>query len=552
MSYELSAMSFKSPRLPPYAICLADLSRRSHAAKAEALSLSKGRRRKLVSGGGCALLLALCALLALYPLYLRLMSGIHQLRAENHARQGYYGMALESFKKAAAYQPNDYQLMKGLGDAYYELGALKPGAKESFSLVNRSREFYETAKGLNPLDAGAAYGAARAGFRLEMLHDYLYPEKGDAPYNALPWYREAVRLRPNSVTLRYALARYLFYHDDEQLPETVRDLVRVYPPAYSNLRKEEFWSPEIRDEAKKGLEQAIAEGTSLRNAYMAMSGLSGEEERWDEAVSYYDQSLQYRAFENRAGNYIHLGYLNMKKGDMEAAEKNFIKGLDKSRSREADLGRIYRYYKLQDQLTGFPGFYSQVKERLITSPAMQILLARSLIEREEYASAREVLLEVNDRNTNAEACYWLARIAEKEKDWDSMELLIQKATVLEPENSNYHLVFSNVLRRLKKLERAEKEATLALQYQIKPSPWTFNHRASIRRALEDYEGAARDWTRAIGLKPDYAPFHARAGEAYASMAYWSLAAKHYKKALSLSPDNKQYQKRLSELIALSS
>jgi tetratricopeptide (TPR) repeat protein len=496
----------------------------------------------------CALLFALCAVLALYPLYIRLISGIHRLRAQNHAREGYYGMALEGLKKAAAYQPNDYQLMKGLGDVYYELGASKEVPEESFSFIDRSRESYETAKGLNPLDAEATYGVARSRFRLEMLYDYLHPEKGDAPYNALPWYREAVRLRPNSVTLRYALARYLFYHDDEELPETVRDLVRVYPPAYSSLRKEEFWSPEIRDKAKKGLEQAIAAGTSLRSACMAMSGISGEEDGWDEAVSYYNRSLQYRTFENTAGNYIHLGYLNMKKGDIEAAEDHFIKGLDKSRSRDADLGRIYRYYKSEDRMAGFPGFYLEVKKRFITTPAMEILLARSLIEQEEYDRAREVLLEVNDRNTNAEACYWLARIAEKEEDWDSMELLIQKATVLEPENSNYHLVFSNVLRRLKKLERAEKEATLALQYRkSNPSPWIFNHRASIRRALEDYEGAARDWTRAIGLKPDYAPFHAQAGEAYANMAYWSLAVQHYEKAVSLSPDNKQYKQRYEEL-----
>jgi len=503
---------------------------------------------KLVSGGGCALLLALCAVLVLYPLYLRLMSGINRLRAENYAREGFYGMALEGFKKAAAYHPNDYQLMKGLGDTYYDLGVSKEVAEESFSLVNRSTEFYETAKRLNPLDAEAAYGVARSRFRLEMLYDHLYPEKEDAPYNALPWYQEAIRLRPNSVTLRYALARYLFYHDDEELPETVRDLAWVYPQAYYNIRKEEFWSPEIRDEVKKGLEQAIAAGTSLRNACMAMSAISGEEDRWDEAVSYYNRSLQYRAFENRAGNYIQLGYLNMKKGDMETAENSFIQGLDKSRSREADLGRIYRYYRSENRMAGFPGFYLQVKKgHLITTAGMEILLARSLMEEEEYGRAREVLLEVNDRKANAEACYWLARIAEKEQDWDSMELLIQKATVLEPRNSNYHLVFSNVLKRVKKLERAEKEATLALQYQANPSPWTFNHRASIRLALEDYQGAARDWRSAISLKPDHAHFHARAGEAYASMAYWSLAAEYYKKALSLSPDNKQYKQRYEEL-----
>ena len=127
-----------------------------------------------------------------------------------------------------------------------------------------------------------------------------------------------------------------------------------------------------------------------------------------------------------------------------------------------------------------------------------------------YHQAQRILKELNQERPTAEACYWLARIAEKKKDWDSMELAIQKATVLDPENSRYHLIFSKVLKRLMKLERAEKEAGLALDYSVEPSHWLFNYRAWIRWSRKDYQGAVKDWKSAIAVKPRKASFYARA------------------------------------------
>ena len=504
-------------------------------------------RYKLIRNALCALLFALCTLLALYPLSLRFMSGIRQLAGDNYARDGYYGIAVERLKSAAACQSSDYEIKKTLGEIYYDQGVLKNTAEEAFSLTLRSRESYAAAGGLNPLDAEAAYGAARAEYRLERLYAYMHPAGDKSPYNALPWFKKAVRLRPNSVTFRYAMARYLHFHDSEDLLTVLRDLARIYPQSYYNLKKEKFWSPAVREEVKKGLEQAIEQGSSLRDAHKAMSALFAEEERWPEAVSQYSLAIGYRTFENTAADLIHLGRLNLKAGDIEAAETGFITGLDKSTARETDLARIYSYYKSEERLADFPAIYDQVRSRSMTTGRMDITFAQALIDKQEYEQARDILMQVNKGEGNAEACYWLARIAEKQKDWDSMELSIQKATVLAPRNSSYHLVFSNVLRRLKKLERAEKEATLALEYEARPSPWTFNHRASIRMALKDYEGAAGDWRAAISLKPDHAPFYAQAARAYAGLAYWPIAVEYYKKAIDLDPANEGYKKQYEEL-----
>ena len=124
-----------------------------------------------------------------------------------------------------------------------------------------------------------------------------------------------------------------------------------------------------------------------------------------------------------------------------------------------------------------------------------------------------------------------------------MELAIQKATVLDPENSRYHLIFSKVLKRLKKLERAEKEAGLALDHSVKPLHWLFDHRAWIRWSRKDYQGAVKDWKSAIAVKPKKASFYARAAQAYCKLGEWSHALDYYQKAMDLDPKNENYRKK---------
>ena len=63
----------------------------------------------------CALILLLSAMAA-YPLGLRLISQIHYQRAKNFIQQGYYGLASHAIKKAAFYQPKDYNIQRQWGD----------------------------------------------------------------------------------------------------------------------------------------------------------------------------------------------------------------------------------------------------------------------------------------------------------------------------------------------------------------------------------------------------------------------------------------------------
>jgi len=136
-----------------------------------------------------------------------------------------------------------------------------------------------------------------------------------------------------------------------------------------------------------------------------------------------------------------------------------------SRSREKDLERLYHLYKKAGYPDKLYQFYQQVGRDFILSSRIDIFIARSLIDLKRYNEARRILIDLNQEEPVAEAYYWLARIAKIEKDWDGMELAIQKATVFDSKNSHYHLIFSQVLKRLNKLDRAEKEAGLAIKYK---------------------------------------------------------------------------------------
>jgi len=488
------------------------------------------------------------ALIGLYPLYHYLMAGICYLRAENFWHEGYYSLAIEYMKKADSCASMDYRIKKELGKFYYRLACLKKNAKEAWPLIIKSKEYYEKANYLAPSDAQTAYGIARAGFSLEAQDGSFDPARDNGAYNTLSWFEEAIRLRPCSVTFRYAMVRYLFYHGDNRLLNAVQETARVYPLSYFYLKKEKFWSQTVKESVKKGLEQAVKEKTSLRESHRVLSSFFEDGKEWESAIFHFKQSLQYRSFGNKAEDFIRLGLLYIKKKDFNNAEINFIKALNMSQDRKEDLERIYNIYKKEAFFDEFFRLYNQTWSRFVVAHDMDILLAMSMMDQKRWNDAKDLLIKANGKKPTAGAYYWLASIAEAEKEWDNMELYIQKATVMEPENSNYHVMFSRVLKRLKKLERAEEEAGLAIKFEKKPSPWTFNQRAEIRFEKKNYEGALEDWAMAIRLKTDRASFFAGAAEACLQLGYWQRAAGYYEKAIQFDPENKRYMQRYKELI----
>lgn len=329
-------------------------------------------------------------------------------------------------------------------------------------MTKKSRDYYLKAFQINPLDAEAAYGLAMGEARLEQLYHYLRPGKKGSPYAPLPYFRQAVQLRPNGILYNYSLACYLYKKEkNEEFISAIHKLVYIYPYAYYSLKKEDFWSPSVRSACKSGLMEAAREKIIPRAAHTILSLMMAEDKEWPAAISHYQEALKYKTYKNRSEDYIYLGRLYLINRQPEQAETSFFRALDLSRSREQDLKKLYSVYKN----AGYPEelllFYQKADRRFTLSSQVEILISRCLIELKQYQQARQILTGLNKKEPNPEAYYWLARIAEAEKDWDTMELAIQRATVLDPENRNYHHVFSYVLKQLKKYDRAEKEAALA-------------------------------------------------------------------------------------------
>jgi len=495
--------------------------------------------------------LILVSAVALHQLSGRLIAQAHYHIAENFFLDGHYGLAAAQLEKARKYSQDDFDIQQTSGQVFSRLARVRQPTKTSFHFAKAAKSHYVNASRLNPLDAHVFYGLAGAEARLQQLHRLLNPDSKGKQYNPLPYFKESLRLRPNSVLYRYAMARYLHREGKtEDLPRVIQTLARIYPPSYYDLKKESFWSPAVREACEKGLMEAVSDKTSIRETHRALSSLKAEKGNWSVAINHLTQALQDEAFKNKPQDYIPLGRLYLKNGQVKEAEDTFLFALGQSRSKDKDLEQIYRVYGKEGKPGEFYDFCQRAKKQFIFSHKMLLLLARSMIDSGRFNQARRTLRELNNQEPDAETYYFLARLAEKEKDWENVVLSIRKSTLLDPNNSRYHQLFSSVLSRMNKLERAEKEAGLALKHSEKPDPLLFDHRALIRWKQEDYLGAVRDWKRAIRLSPgkhEKASFHARAAEAYIKAGHLPSALKHYRMAFELEPENAGYQQKYEEI-----
>ncbi|QTA79242.1 Tetratricopeptide repeat-containing protein [Desulfonema limicola] len=491
----------------------------------------------------CAFILIFSGL-AFYYLALRFISEIHCRQGEIYYNKKEYKQAVEHFEKAVKFQPGNALIYKNMGDAFYELA--QKGSDIYLNLKN-SREAYLVSVEKNPLDARVFYGLAVVEYRLERIYARQFPGVGYSPYNALPYFQEAVRLRPESISYNFGLLRYYAKngHDDKILP-IVKNLGVNYPQIYGYLKKETFWSLDLRSAYIQGLEQSIAKDINPRDAHTRISALMAEDENWEKAIEHYKKALLYKDFQNNYYNYIHLTSLYLKAGRFKKAEQNAVYALDMSPFKEKSLEQLYSIYKQQGFSEEFSSIVQQVREKFPFSSRFEILTARLLFDLKQYEEAKRICENLNKKKPGGPAYYWLYLIAQAQKDKDAMELAIQKATVFDSKNSHYHYLFSNLLKQLKKYESAENAADMAVKTQAKPSPHLFNHRAWIRWARHNYYGAIEDWSQAVRLSPNQAVYHAYIAQAYKKLDNKQLAELYYKKALKLDPDNAGYKKALQE------
>ena len=491
------------------------------------------------------LFLSIAGFCLIFP---RFISQIYYTKARRFQKDGHPELALKSYQKAVAYQHRDVTPRKGLAQVLLNKGMTEKSAQEAFYYAQNAKDEYVQATFYTPMDAEIAYGLAGAENRLEQLYQTLHPEEKTIPYDALPYFEKAIRLRPNSITFHYAMTRYLYQHgDDKALLKTVRAMARIYPSVYHYLKKEPFWSSHVKEAVESGLLDAVHQQLSTASAHENLAFLLEEDKEWDKAIFYYQKALEFKEDNILAEDYMNLGRLFLENNRIKDAQLNFIKGLYLSSSVDKTFSAIGRIFKDTHHIDDYYAFYEEINARFILSPEMHITSACYLIEMKQYRRAWRILTNLNKQNPDAKAYYWLARISEIEKDFDAMELQIQKATVLDPSNMNYRQMFYGLLKRLGKLDTAEREIDLMIQNSDNPSPQLFDERAKFRRNRNDYTGAVEDWKSAIQLAPKTAVFYANIAETYIKLGNLPLALKYYQQAVEIDPGNKGYAGKYKKL-----
>jgi tetratricopeptide (TPR) repeat protein len=496
----------------------------------------------------CTLTITLSIFL-FYWLCLNFVSQLYVQRSDKLIRNANYGLAINSLNKALRFSPSNAGIFKRLGRVHFKIAQITSPQEERVSYFLQAKNYYLEAYRLNPQNSEISYWLGIQEMALEKLYNRSFPESDNNPYQALPYFKRSIELWPNSMVYNYEFSRYLYccHKDRNEFLPVVSTLFMVYPPVYRHIKKEPMWSPAAREAAKKGLERAIKKGILKNEACRVMSFIFSEEGDWAGAIRQFKSALSLQGNRNSSEDYKRLGYLYLKNKELHLAATYFIKGLQLSRHMEKDLEGIYNFYGKEGYIEERYNLLDAVRHSFMFSRTIEVLTAQSLISLNRFNKAKVILMDLNRKKPTSDAYYLLAKIAQAEEEWDNAEISAQKATVLDTKKSQYHLLFSQILNHLKKFERAEKEAGLAIRYSTKAYPWLFDNRGWIRWKQRKYRMALEDWEFAIKLSPERAPYYARAAECYMIIGNPSVAIDYYKKAVKLDPENRDYQRRYREI-----
>ncbi len=494
----------------------------------------------------CAIAVA-SAMAAFYSLSIRLVGQLEVLSANNRMLEGKYDEAAALLEGAVPRLPSDPAAWKSLGRAYQGMAKGK-SAEEAFQFALKARNAYASAARWNPLDAEIRFGEAVQASAMERMSGLpaAYGENG--PYGARACYEEALKLRPNGIQYHYGYARYLHWRKDKKrLLEVVEDLARIYPPAYDNLKREAFWSDDVRDAAEMGLEKAARDGIHPAIAHAALADLSREKGNPAAAVEHY--RLSWGGGETSGGlvNDRRLAELYLQNGQKDEAVALFLNMLAKGEPSETALERIYSICIDQNAPEAFLSLLEAAGTRIRLAGKSEVLRAKALVAAGRDDEAVEVLDGLNRSRPAAEAHYLLYQIAERKKDSAAMETAISGATRLDPGNSLYRRLFASLLAKRDDLRKAEREAGKAIAYAAKADANLYALRADIRSRQGNHKGAAEDWERASSLQPNNVGFHANAASSYESVGDLIKARDKYEKTVELAPDNPDYRKKFHVL-----
>ncbi len=354
----------------------------------------------------------------------------------------------------------------GLGKIWYERGReAKVNKVDRYADMMQSHEHYIKAIAINPHDILAVQGIAETVAELEFTFPVLFPGK-ENPYDALPLFERMAQVEPNGLDSNYAHAGYLHKKGFEnQLLIQVQHSAKIFP-SYGKIKNMPFYASAMREAVKSGLKQAIDENIMVRSAFFSLSRLYEEEEKYAEAAILYKNGMEAQKDANTGKQYFKLGTLFLKSGNLNQAYRTFVVHLGMSPKNDKNIRNIFSSFKKEKKIAEFIEFSKVAQANSIAAASLKLYVARAHIEQNNYEIAKETLQELITQKPSPEAYCLLAEVARKEKDWDVMELSIQKATVLDPRNGKYFSILADALLYQKKYRPAAEYMQKALANDI--------------------------------------------------------------------------------------
>ena len=433
--------------------------------------------------------------------------------------------------------PGDRKRLKiAEGDMALKKGQSSRRIADFLNNMEKAEQFFRGAVTIEPRSIDGYTGLARATGALEKM--YPFAKKEPYPKKALPLFHHLLALMPVNLYSHSLFTRYLYSMKmDVELKKIVFESITLYPPIVKQLRTQPFYKRSMDTMIEKALFSAVNKGIYVGSAYQMLSYLATLGGDSKKAVEFYRQSLQIAVHKDLSADYLSLGRLYLKDGQFKQCEISYCKALENG-DRSAYMEVIWHHYKTEKKYVNFLQFLDMAGEKYRLSDVVEIVRAKCLIAMGRPAIAKIHLLKISSPDYQAEGLYLQSKIAELQKDWDTMELRSQRATVLDPDNAGYHYLFSRALRYQKKWKQAELEASRALTHAQRKNPWLYNHRAWLRWSQNDLAGALDDWKRAAEISPDISRFHYNMALVYEKRGDIPAALKQLRKALAVQPDDK--------------
>jgi len=456
------------------------------------------------------------------------------------------------------------RLYIAVGENYLDEALTASETAKVFTALKKAESSFRAALGLQPLDVSAQTGLARAVAALQRFFAWYKPGQ-DNLYQAAPEFEKLLRLRPNGIEAHMLFIRYLrgTGQDDTRLAELVGRLAAIQPQTVDTLKDDlsarRDWRSRLEPALVRGLRAAIAENNNPAAAYRGLSQLA--EGRGDMAAA-ADELSRALAFDltdsavkpSLSWDYSRLAGLYLRQNGAAAiqrAEQAASQAAMKALRSDADLDKTLRglwwIYKENHQFRSFLNLLAEAEKSIRLPDSFRIVQAACLIEIGNTAAAQSSLLLVKDPSYQAEALRSLAELARRDKNWDAMELAAQRATVIEPKNSDNFYLFAQALRPQKKYRQAVVAINNAIAVAAKEDPWLYSFRAWTHWDDNKFEAARADWMKAIQLLPDNAYFYQWLGMAYEQEGDKLQAVTAMKKAVALAPGNADFFKKLEEL-----